>query len=180
MEKVKLHLGCGKKDFGKDWIHIDGGDFSHLHSHDICKLPFDNETVDLIYESHVLEYFDREEVLIVLSEWKRVLKKRGTLRLAVPDFNALSRLYQQGTPIEEVTGPLYGRWNMDGDWVYHRTTYDYKSLEAVLVRSGFFNIKEWDWRNVEHGNHDDYSQAYKPHMDKKNGTLISLNLEANK
>ena len=79
MQEVKLHLGCGKKDFGKDWIHIDGGNFEHLHSHNIRELPFDEETVDLIYASHVLEYFDRDEVLVVLEEWKRVLKKGGIL-----------------------------------------------------------------------------------------------------
>ena len=71
MQKIKLHLGCGKKDFGKDWIHIDGGNFERLHSHDISALPFDNKTVDLIYASHVLEYFDRSEVVDVLQEWKK-------------------------------------------------------------------------------------------------------------
>jgi len=27
---IKLHLGCGWRDFGSDWIHIDGGDYPHL------------------------------------------------------------------------------------------------------------------------------------------------------
>tara|TARA_R100000805_G_C3616111_1_gene117795 strand:- start:354 stop:896 length:543 start_codon:yes stop_codon:yes gene_type:complete len=180
MQEVKLHLGCGKKDFGKSWIHIDGGNFEHLHSHNIRELPFEDETVDLIYASHVLEYFDRDEVLVVLREWKRVLKKGGILRLSVPNFDVLSRLYQKGIPLEEVVGPLYGRWNMGGKWVYHKTTYDYRNLKEVLENSGFSNVRPWDWRNVEHGIHDDYSQAYKPHMDKENGTLISLNIESQK
>jgi predicted SAM-dependent methyltransferase len=180
MKEAKLHLGCGNKNFGQDWIHIDGGDFKHLHSRNICILPFKDKTVDLIYASHVLEYFDRDEVLEVLLEWKRVLKEGGILRLSVPNFDVLSRLYQSGTPIEQVTGPLYGRWNMRGQWVYHRTTYDHKSLKAVLESSGFKNIRLWDWRKTDHGVFDDYSQAYKPHMDKENGTLISLNIEAEK
>ena len=90
---MKLHLGCGKRDFGPDWISIDGGNFPHLHSHNITKLEFEDNTVDLIYSSHVLEYFDRAEVLDVLNEWKRVLKPNGTLRLAVPDFEAMVKLY---------------------------------------------------------------------------------------
>ena len=56
---IKINLGCGWRNFGKDWYHIDGGDYSHLDSHDILNLPFDNGTVDLIYASHVIEYFDR-------------------------------------------------------------------------------------------------------------------------
>ena len=46
MSKVKLHLGCGERDFGEDWVHIDGGDFPHLHSHDVTRLPFEDESVD--------------------------------------------------------------------------------------------------------------------------------------
>ena len=37
---------------------------------------------------------------------------------------------------------------------------------------------EWDFTKTEHSMHDDHSQAFLPHMDKENGTLISLNIEA--
>ena len=49
-----------------------------------------------------------------------------------------------------------------------------------LKISEFSNIKLWDWRTTEHSQFDDYSQAYIPHMDKENGTLISLNVECKK
>ena len=55
---IRLHLGCGWRNFGDDWVHIDGGDYEHLNHNDITKLPYEDETVDLIYASHVLEYFD--------------------------------------------------------------------------------------------------------------------------
>lgn len=61
--------------------------------------------------------------------------------------------------------------------IYHKTTYDYISLKNVLEKNNFKNIKLWEWKNTEHSNIDDYSQAYLPHMDKKNGTLMSLNIE---
>lgn len=35
------------------------------------------------------------------------------------------------------------------------------------------------WKNTEHSQFDDYSQSYIPHMDKINGTLMSLNVECN-
>ena len=35
---------------------------------------------------------------------------------------------------------------------------------------GFNNIKEYDWRDTDHADYDDHSQAFNfPHMDKKNG-----------
>ena len=44
--------------------------------------------------------------------------------------------------------------------------------------TGFSEVRPWDWRTTEHGALDDYSQAYLPHLDKENGMLVSLNLEA--
>lgn len=179
---MKLHLACGKRNFGPDWIHIDGGNFPHLHSKDIVKLPFKNNTADVIYCSHALEYFDRQEVVMVLNEWKRVLKPGGTLRLAVPDFNQMCFLYQRGqVNLEDILGPLYGKWEMDGKSVYHKTTYDYKSLSFLLTEIGFKDVIHYDWRNTEHSKFDDHSQAYMcPKGDKENGILISLNVECTK
>lgn len=177
---MKLHLGCGKRNFGPDWVHIDGGDHPHLHSKDITKLPFEDDSVNLIYSSHVLEYFDRTEVINVLNEWNRVLKPGGTLRLAVPDFGAMISLYNQGHELEKFLGPLFGKMPMGDQTIYHKTTYDFKSLSNVLESIGFTNIERYDWRETEHSHIDDHSQAYIPHMDKENGTLISLNIECKK
>ena len=32
---MKFNLGCGWRNFGKDWIHVDGGDYDHLDNNDI-------------------------------------------------------------------------------------------------------------------------------------------------
>ena len=53
-------------------------------------------------------------------------------------------------------------------------------MNKVLNEVGFKNIKSWDWQEFfkEQKDFDDHSQAYYPHMDKENGILISLNIEA--
>ena len=86
MKEIKLHLGCGWRNFGTDWIHIDGGDYDHLDYSDILHLPFSDNTVDVIYASHVLEYFDREESTFLLKEWCRVLKPKGIFKGSSPRF----------------------------------------------------------------------------------------------
>ena len=179
---IKLNIGCGRRDFGEDWDHIDGSDYPHIKSHNIINLPYENNSVDLIYASHVFEYFDREEAIIVLENWKKVLKIGGILRLAVPDFEACAKLYvEKGYPLSNFLGPIFGKWSMTKDEViYHKTIYDYNSLKKVLEDNGFSEAKKWDWKEVDHGKYDDYSQAYLPHMDKNNGTLISLNIECKK
>lgn len=182
---MKLHLGCGKRDFGSEWVHIDAGDFPHLHSHNITTLPFEDNTADLIYASHVIEYFDREEIIPVLQEWRRVLKPGGVLRLAVPNFLWLAFLYsEEDYDLDYLLGPLYGKIEIPGvrrsGTIYHKTVYDRKHLSKVLASCLFTNIRTWDWRNTEHSHIDDHSQAYLPHMNKETGKHISLNIECEK
>ncbi len=182
---LKLHLGCGKR-FIPGFVHVDLDDFPHIdYQHAVCPLPmFNDATVELIYACHVLEYFDRVEVVDVLREWRRVLILDGTLRLAVPDFAALSEVYQRHEDLSLISGPLYGRISIDADesprTLYHRTVYDFPTLRAVLETAGFHDVRRYEWQHTLHKDHDDFSQAYIPHMDKEHGTLISLNVEAKK
>lgn len=179
---MKIHVGCGKRDFGTDWIHVDGERLPHILHHDVINLPAENNSVDLIYSSHLLSYFDVEEGLYVLKRWNEKLKPGGILRIAVPDFDGLCRAYLvDHFPIENVLGPLYGKMTCDGKYIYHKTAYDHRFLSRQLSRAGFSRIKKYDWRKTHpHDKIDDHSQSYLPDMNKDEGELISLNLEATK
>ena len=138
---IKINLGCGWRNFGKDWILIDGGNYPHLDSKDIINLPYEDNSIDLIYASHVIEYFDREEIPNILNKWKRKLKPGGTLRLAVPNFDTMAKLYiEDKISLNNFLGPLYGKMKMDNSIIYHKTTYDYKELKDILDKCGFINI----------------------------------------
>ena len=183
---IKLHLGCGRR-YIPGFIHIDLADYPHIdYKTDISDLPmFGDESVDLLYCCHALEYFDRQEAQEkVLPEWYRVLKRSGMLRLAVPDFEALVKVYQEYRDLGLVLGPLYGRMVIETPQerktIYHKTVYDFRSLKDILEETGFTNIHRYDWRKTVHKDYDDFSQAYIPHMDKEKGLLISLNIEAEK
>ena len=72
----------------------------------------------------------------VLKEWRRVLKKNGILRLAVPNLEALISVYQTTKNIEKILGPMYGKWKVGKDqYIYHKTIYDSKSLTKLLELS---------------------------------------------
>lgn len=176
---MKLHLGCGKRDFGPSWTHVDCGDFPHVTFHNIIDLPFTDDSCDVVYACHVLEYFDREEGVHVLQEWCRVLKIGGIIRLAVPNFKAMARLYCDSIfPLENFLGPLYGKMKPPNcDIIYHKTVYDFVSLQKILHLIGFTNIRKYDRWTTDHGDIDDHSAAFLPHMDFVQGTSISLNIE---
>jgi predicted SAM-dependent methyltransferase len=180
---LRIHLGCGRR-FIPGYVHVDIADFPHIdHRAAIDELPmFTDAAADLIYCCHAFEYFDRDQGTAVLKEWRRVLRPGGVLRLAVPDFEALCTLYSRTGDIGLVLGPLYGRMTIGtgtgAQLIYHRTVYDFASLERMCLEAGFRACRRYDWRATDHRGVDDFSQAYYPHMDKENGLLISLNVEA--
>lgn len=176
---MRLHLGCGKRHI-PGFIHIDVVDYPHVdHVTTVDNLSFaPDESVDLIYNCHVLEHFKRRDVPRVLREWFRVLKPGGILRISVPDFSALCEVYRRYNDIKLVIGGLFGRQ----DYLYniHYNVFDYVSLKQCLEEAGFTEVRQYHWRETEHADIDDYSQAYIPHMDKEKGILISLNVRCRK
>lgn len=184
--KTKLHIGCGSRDFGKEWVQIDGAIYPHVDAviRDLDCLPYKDEAFDLVYASHVISYFDREEIVKVLTEWKRVLKPGGHLMLSVPDFTKLANLYLNKTvSLDRLIGPIFGMMQMDENKIYHKTVYDYESLYRVLIKVGFKRpyLYEggFDYNLVDLSKFDDHSKARIPTNDYET-TLISLNLQATK
>ena len=180
---IKINLGCGARNFGKDWVHIDGGDYAHLDKKykSVELYEFPDDSIDVLYASHLIAYFDQVELSVLLKQWKRKLKKGGVLRLATPDFDIITGLYQQGEVCFcDIVGPLYGRMQMSDELIYHKTAYDFETLKKLLNENQFSDVNQYDWRKTDHAQFDDHSQAYLPKMDKENGILISLNIECRK
>lgn len=194
---MKLNLGCGNRERIPGFTNVDLVRGKNIDIRcDVRHLPMiKDNSVELIYASHILEYFDRTEVINVLKEWKRVLQSKGTLRIAVPDFEAMAISYHMSkffnnskVKIEDILGPLYGKQPLgNGEYCYHRTAYDFTSLRKLLHDNGFIVIHRYNWKYTVHKNYDDWSQSYLPKFKKspdepgyKDGMLISLNVEATK
>ena len=183
---MKLHLGCGKR-FLKGYTHIDIDYHEHIDfQSSIDKLPMiKSDSVDLIYTCGVLEYFDIEEVIEVLKEWKRVLKVGGILRTSVPNFESIVKIYNNTKNIyaEGVLGPLFGRIEIQKNnkkkIIHHKIVYDYNLLKDVLTKSGFLDIKYFDPFDVFSEDYDDYSKSFIPYKD-RSGLSMHLNIEAEK
>jgi predicted SAM-dependent methyltransferase len=176
--QLRLHLGCGDR-YIPGFVQVDIRPLPHVDIvSPLDKLTmFDDGAASLVYASHVLEHFPRCQSAAVLLEWRRVLAPGGVLRLSVPDFEQLIKVYEtSGRELDSVLGPLVGRQNHP--YNFHYMVFDRRKLTSILYDAGFAEVRPWDWHHTEHSNVDDFSQAYYPHMDKTNGTLISLNLEA--
>lgn len=176
---MKLHVGCGNVIL-PGWTNLDIEKLPGVDIIDdittLTKIP--DNSCDIIYASHVLEHVGRNEFEDVIRIWNKKLKKNGTLRIAVPDFEKIIIWYQRTKYIIDIVGLVSGGQKTKYD--YHKMIYDKKSLTEILLKMGFNDIREWDWRQTDHSKFDDYSQSYLPHMEKDKGLLMSLNLEARK
>ena len=174
---MKLHLGCAAKAL-TGFINVDIRDMPGVDMiDDISRLKkFLDDSADLIYVSHVLEHFGRREYKEVLRRWHAVLKDGGVLRIAVPDFEKIVEHYNENHNLELLRGFLYGGQNYAQN--YHYCTWDFETLSKDLISVGFKEVRKYEWRDTGHSYMDDFSQSYLPHMDKENGKLMSLNIEA--
>lgn len=177
---VRLHLGCGERSI-PGYCNVDIRPMPHVQvvtSADSLSMFADN-SAEVVYASHLLEHFPRDRIQEVLSEWFRVLKPGGVLRLSVPDFDRLLEVYKRaGSNIDLVLGPLVGR--QDHPYNFHYVIFNSSSLSDHLRNAGFGDVRKWDWRTTDHSAVDDYSRAV--YRDESDGTEIpiSLNLEARK
>lgn len=89
-----LNLGCGLR-FHPDWVNVD-----FVSSHpcvsecDLRKgIPYPDHSFKVVYHSHLLEHFTKQDVHGFLRECHRVVQPNGTIRAAVPDLEGIVRAY---------------------------------------------------------------------------------------
>lgn len=168
---MKLHLGCGGK-YLEGYFNIDARpEVESDLTADVTKLTsFNDNMADVIYACHIFEHVPKPQVSEVLTEWKRILRPGGILRIAVPDFEAVAKLYNDGVPMQRLIGLLCGRQNHQ--WNVHYMVYDWHLLCAYLSEVGFFGMKRWNPKDTYPSGYDDYSYA------EIDGIAVSLNVEA--
>ena len=60
---------------------------------DIRKLPFKDNSIDGIWNLGVMEHFSKKEIHAILNEFKRVLKKDGTMLIFWPPRYSLAHIF---------------------------------------------------------------------------------------
>ena len=91
-----LNLGCGTH-YHNDWVNLDFVSTGEgVIAHNLLKgIPFKDYTFEVVYHSHVLEHFTKDDGVIFLGECHRVLKPGGILRVAIPDLEKIVQNYQE-------------------------------------------------------------------------------------
>ncbi|MCX7978626.1 MAG: methyltransferase domain-containing protein [Bdellovibrionaceae bacterium] len=91
-----LNVGCGSVFVcSDDWCNLDYSPRSAaVRKWDLLdKLPFKEESVELVYSSHFVEHVPRQLVPDLLRDYYRVLKPGGSIRLVLPDLENMAKEY---------------------------------------------------------------------------------------
>jgi len=85
----KLNFGCGN-DYREGWTNVD---FNEAVKTDVCCdlskiLPFEDNTFDYVYISHVIEHFEKKEVFKVMEELHRICKPDAIIDIYVPHYTS--------------------------------------------------------------------------------------------
>jgi len=169
---MKLHIGGKEIKEGWKILNIqknDGVDFVG----DITDLSqFEDESIDEIYASHVVEHIDQKNIKKTLKGINRVLKNDGKFYISVPDLDILCRIFIEKTaPLKvkfHVMRMMFG--GQIDEFDYHYFGWNYEFLNSYLIEAGFKKnerVKTFDIFND--------TSSFAPY-----GPLISLNVIAYK
>jgi predicted SAM-dependent methyltransferase len=186
MADIKLNLGCGAVR-PRGWINTDsslnaniqkipfvgkiitrpfnkvvydGGDMVYMNLNKPWK--YANDSVDVVYASHLFEHLTISSANLFLSESYRCLKPGGVIRLAVPDLYKICKKYIDEYESGNTDDPtVFIMWaiNMHREGQYgnpgfvkkqvlewqgyphqHKFMYDAKSLQKKMAEAGFVDI----------------------------------------
>jgi predicted SAM-dependent methyltransferase len=173
---LKVHIGTGEINL-QGWINIDARNFAHVHivSDDMKLSEFSDNSLDEIYLCHILEHISFQDAEIFLKNLHDKLKKGGTIRIAVPSFDSIIKIYHNtNNDFNVIKFALMG--GQDYEYNFHKSMYNYNSLSSVLKNNNFQNITEWKTK-------EDFGQSIGDWSDSLfktiNGDiLISLNIKA--
>lgn len=174
----RLEIGPGNKRIpGFETLNIVPGFAVDYIADAARKLPFPDQTFDLIYASHILEHIPWFQTLHTLKEWVRALKPGGALEIWVPDglkiCETLVRFERDGVneidqdgwykfnpehePCVWAAGRLYtygdGSGRLDHpNW--HRGMFTPRYLKQLFEQAGLADVRQMtraEVRGADHG-----------------------------
>lgn len=138
---VKINVGSG--EYPKEgYINIDKYYEKADVMADATKLPYEDNTIDEVYSSHLLEHFSKYDVKKALDEWYRVLKIGGKLDLEVPNFESILKQWLEEKEDKKtgfVMDTIFGLQTRDGE--EHKFGFTKKILQNMLLDVGFFDFE---------------------------------------
>jgi predicted SAM-dependent methyltransferase len=142
---VKLYIGSRNlKPEGYSTIDLNPDHHPDILADTTDLSVIDSNSVDEVYASAILEHIAWPHGYKALSEWARILKPGGILKVSVPDMKVLGALISQGVNVSHSIGMIYGTGRLHIPLEAHQYGYTRETLAEMLHVLGFGNIDTWE------------------------------------
>jgi predicted SAM-dependent methyltransferase len=142
---MRLYLGSSDyKPEGFATVDIDPAMQPDIVADIVNLSPVADESCDEIVAGHVLEHVEWPDGFLALSEFARVLKRGGLVKIAVPDLGLLARMLLNGDSAFHATGLIFGIRGRTHPFEKHRYGYTAGMLVDVLESLGFADFRWWN------------------------------------
>ena len=160
---MKLYLGCALPPIHPqhykmfpdldNWVWADLFiDHERVKKWDARNLPVEDNSIEILYNSHLLEHISHPEVGKTLLHWYNKLQDGGELVINVPDLEWAARqviTYEAGQVPDGLFNEWFGKRGLlnifygthDHPGEYHMSGYTKTSLTEILEEVGFTDIK---------------------------------------
>jgi predicted SAM-dependent methyltransferase len=118
MSKKYLNMGCGSHFVSsEEWTNLDFVSTSEqVIAHNLLSgIPFPDHSFDLVYHSHVLEHFSKNDGKKLVEECYRVLKPGGIIRIAIPNLEEIAKNYLKYLELSDQE-PENSQFRANYDW----------------------------------------------------------------
>lgn len=164
----KYNLGCGPKIYqnflnigfwsqleqGRIYKDLNGTSNTFMLNHDLrLGIPAFENSLELVYHSHMLEHLTYQEGISFIKDCYKVLQPGGTMRVIVPDLELWINAYVNNNNF------FFDQYRRDGGIdkeIYvtkaavfmgmlhnheHKCGYDFESLRWLVEYVGFIDVK---------------------------------------
>lgn len=105
--------------------------------------PIEKESYDLIYTSHTLEHLSQNAVIHTLKEAHRILKRKGGLRITIPDIDLiLSHYKKKDREWFEMKYPAFKKYDLEYFLLKVFATHLIDRISSEQVRKDFEIMNE--------------------------------------
>ncbi|HDP36855.1 MAG TPA: methyltransferase domain-containing protein [Candidatus Atribacteria bacterium] len=142
-KKLKLDIGAGyirRKGFKRVDIDPKTKPDYLLKAQDLRGI--NDNSVDEIMASHILEHIPPNETFLTLREWWRVLKPNGVITIKTPDCGWAMRLWKENSHRQyEILKTFLGDDPSATEYSLHGNIFWDKRIERYLLITGYIEIK---------------------------------------
>lgn len=147
---IKIELGSGAKNGVNGWTTIDQA-AADIRWDLRRGIPLPDNSVDMIYSSHLLEHITYNQLIPFLQECRRVMKSDGKFSVCVPNFRFYVDAYKEGKLFRERetwwepglinTGSVIDQLNYSAYMKdEHKYMFDEENLVNTLIKAEFSDV----------------------------------------